>query len=108
MQQLYEIVLARAQRWPNAIALGAQEGLGWRTLDSRTLLANIDGVAAELAARGVVSGDRVVLWSPSGLRTPVYLFALWKLGAAAVPFDREAILASARRRKAALSEGDNG
>ena len=89
VKQLYEIVPRRAERWPNATALGAQEGLGWRTLDSRALLAQVDGLAAQLAERGVGCGDRVVLWTPSGLRTPVYLFAIWKLGAVAVPFDRD-------------------
>ncbi len=89
VQHLYELVRQRAQRWPGAVALGAQEGLGWRTLDSRTFLAQVDGLAQQLAERGVASGDRVVLWTPSGLRTPVYLFALWKLGAISVPFDRD-------------------
>src|SRR5581483_5436626 len=28
-------------------------------------------------------------WLPNEWRTPVYLFALWKLGAIVVPFDRE-------------------
>jgi cation transport ATPase-like protein/AMP-binding enzyme len=49
----------------------------------------VDRLAAELAAHGVRPGDRVVLWLPSHWRTPVYLFALWKLGAVVVPFDRE-------------------
>jgi long-chain acyl-CoA synthetase len=89
VQHLFELVSQRAQRWPNAIALGAQEGLGWRTLDSRALLAQVDGLAQQLAERGVTPADRVVLWTPSGLGTPVYLFALWKLGAIAVPFDRD-------------------
>jgi long-chain acyl-CoA synthetase len=89
VEQLYDIVRQRAARFPSAVALGAQDGLGWRTLDSRALLAHVDGVAAELTNRGVRSGDRVVLWAPSGLRTPVYLFALWRLGAIAVPFDRD-------------------
>src|SRR5258708_19335128 len=88
-KQLYQILVHRAQPFPHSIALGAEEGLGWRTLDSRELLGLVDGLAADLAQRGVHAGDRVVLWSPSGLRTPIYLFALWKLGAVVVPFDRE-------------------
>ena len=86
---LYPILQERAARWPSAIALGAQEGLRWRTLDSRQLLGHVDRLALDLAARGVGAGDRVVLWAPSGLRTPAYLFALWKLGAIAVPFDKD-------------------
>src|SRR6266567_3190309 len=89
LAHLYDVLLQRAERFPRSIALGAQEGLGWRTLDSRELLALVDGLAADLAQRGVQAGDRVVVWSPSGLRTPVYLFALWKLGAIVVPFDRD-------------------
>ena len=30
-----------------------------------------------------------MLWVPNQWRTPIYLFALWKLGAVVVPFDRE-------------------
>ena len=89
LAHLYQILQLRAERFPSAIALGAEEGLRWRTLDSRQLLEHVDGLAADLAERGVGNGDRVVLWAPSGLRTPTYLFALWKLGAIVVPFDRE-------------------
>ncbi|MFN8524349.1 MAG: AMP-binding protein [Chloroflexota bacterium] len=86
---LYELVVERARRYPDAIALGSQQGLAWRTLNSRELLAATDALARELADRGVLEGDRVVLWMPSDWRTPVYHFALWKLGAIVVPFDRE-------------------
>src|SRR5829696_1615013 len=86
---LYELVRERAAAYPSATALGAQEGLGWHTLTSLDLLALTDRLADELAAMGVQDGDRVVLWTPSHWRTPVYLFALWKLGAIVVPFDRE-------------------
>jgi long-chain acyl-CoA synthetase len=103
--QLYEILVERVERWPFATALGADEGLRWRSVDSRELLALVDGVAADLADRGVKSGDRIVVWSPSGIRTPVYLFAIWKLGAIVVPFDKDmnpsaarAILASVEPR----------
>ncbi len=105
MQQLYEVVRERARRYPSSVALGAEEGLRWRTVDSRQLLALIDGAANDLAARGVTCGDRVVLWTPSGIRTPVFLFAIWKLGAIVVPFDKDmnpqaatAILASVEPR----------
>jgi len=86
----YDLLLDRAARHPDAPALGAQQGLGWKTITSRQLLDLTDRLAAELAAEhGVQPGDRVVLWAPNHWRTPVYLFALWKLGAVAVPFDRE-------------------
>ncbi|MCA1648064.1 MAG: AMP-binding protein, partial [Chloroflexi bacterium] len=89
LAHLYQILQTRAQRFPTSIALGAAGGLRWRTLDSRQLLAQVDGLAVELVEHGIRAGDRVVLWSPSGLRTPIYLFALWKLGAIVVPFDRD-------------------
>src|SRR4051812_27730106 len=86
---LYEIVRQRAATAPEAIALGGQQGLLWKTIDSTQLLDLIDKLADELAVRGVGNGDRVILWLPNGWQTPTYLFACWKLGAIVVPFDRE-------------------
>jgi hypothetical protein len=86
---LYELLVARAARYPAEPALGGQQGIGWRTLNSTDLLRAVDVLAAELGELGVAEGDRVVLWLPNHWRTPVYLFALWKLGAIPVPFDRE-------------------
>jgi long-chain acyl-CoA synthetase len=89
VRNLYELLERRATRYPLAAAVGGQEGLSWRTLTSRDLLGLVDRLAAELAGLGVSSGDRVVVWLPNHWRTPVYLFAAWKLGAIVVPFDRE-------------------
>ena len=86
---LYELLRQRAERYPDAVAIGGQHGLVWKTLTSRELLELVDRLAEELAALGVSEGDRVVYWLPNHWRTPVYLFATWKLGAIAVPFDRE-------------------
>src|SRR5579883_2062983 len=97
LTHLYQIVQRRAALYPDAIALGAQDGLGWQTVTSRALLALTDRLAVELAALGVREGDRVVLWLPSHWRTPIYHFALWKLGAIVVPFDREMNTAAAER-----------
>jgi long-chain acyl-CoA synthetase len=66
-------------------------------LSSRELLDLVDRTACELAKRGVRQGDRVVVWMPNHWRTPVFLFALWKLGAIVVPFDREMNAESAER-----------
>jgi long-chain acyl-CoA synthetase len=96
-RHLYEIVQDRARRWPAATTLGSQQGLRWHTLDSQELLRLVDGAATELAARGVVPGDRVVTWLPSHWRTPVFYFAFWKLGAILVPFDREMNPTAAQR-----------
>ena len=86
---LYELIQRRAADFSDAIAVGGQEDLAWKTIDSRAMVDLVDRLAMELAATGVTEGDRVVLWVPNQWRTPVYLFALWKLGAVAVPFDRE-------------------
>lgn len=87
---LYELVRERARRYPTAVAVGSQHGLGWKTLTSEELLAAVDALAGELAAHLAVGpGDRVVVWAPNAWQTPAYFFALWKLGAIVVPFDRE-------------------
>ena len=86
---LYDVVRQRAASMPTAIALGSQQGLLWKTVDSQQLLDLTDRLADELAARGVGEGDRVITWLPSSWQTPIYLFACWKLGAIVVPFDRE-------------------
>jgi long-chain acyl-CoA synthetase len=89
LTHVYQIVRERAERYPAAIAVGGQSGLAWRALTSRELLGMVNQVASQLAAHDVSEGDRVVVWAPNHWRLPVYLFALWKLGAIVVPFDRE-------------------
>jgi long-chain acyl-CoA synthetase len=79
----------RAAHHPDAVAIGGQQGLVWKTLTSRELLVLVDQLAEELRDLGVGEGDRVVFWMPNHWRTPIYFFAVWKLGAIAVPFDRE-------------------
>jgi long-chain acyl-CoA synthetase len=89
LTHVYQIVRDRAERYPTAVALGGEAGLTWRTLTSRQLLDLVDQLTAQLAVLEIAEGDRVVLWAPNHWRLPVYLFALWKLGAIVVPFDRE-------------------
>jgi long-chain acyl-CoA synthetase len=89
LTHLYDLIRQRAATYPWTIALGGQRRLAWRTVSSEELLGLVDGLADELAERGVRAGERVVLWAPNAWQTPVYLFALWKLGAVVVPFDRE-------------------
>jgi long-chain acyl-CoA synthetase len=96
LTHVYQIVRERAERYPTTV-VGGQHGLAWKTLPGGELLYLADLVAGQLAARGVGQGDRVVLWVPNHWRTPVYLFALWKLGAVVVPFDREMNPESAAR-----------
>jgi acyl-CoA synthetase (AMP-forming)/AMP-acid ligase II len=70
LAHLYDLVRRRAETYPTAIAVGGQQGLVWRTLDSRELLALVDRLADELAVEGVRDGDPVVLWAPNHWRTP--------------------------------------
>jgi long-chain acyl-CoA synthetase len=89
LTNLADLVNQRAERFPDAVAFGAQQDLTWKTINSADVLRMAESLASELAGMGVRRGDRVVLWMPNHWRTPIYLFALWKLGAIAVPFDRE-------------------
>ncbi len=89
LAHLYEVVRQRAETAPSTVALGGQQGLAWKTVTGQQLLELVDELADDLAGRGVKAGDRVVLWLPNEWRTPVYLFALWKLGAVVVTFDLE-------------------
>src|SRR5262252_897902 len=84
-KRLSDLIQRRATRSPSTPAIGGQQGLRWKVLTSSKLLKLVDRLAAELATFGVGAGDRVVLWVPNSWRTPVYLFALWKLGAIVVP-----------------------
>jgi long-chain acyl-CoA synthetase len=86
---LYELIQQRGRIDPTGVALGGQQGLAWKTITSRELVELVDRLAEELTSRGVRESDRVVLWVPNHWQTPIYLFAIWKLGAIAVPFDRE-------------------
>ncbi|MHB1134141.1 MAG: AMP-binding protein [Chloroflexota bacterium] len=97
IEHLYQILQERVARYPDAVALGSQEGEAWRTLDSRQLLAAVEALAAELAVLGVREGDRVAIWAPSSWRAPTYFFAAWRLGAVVVPFDKEVNAESATR-----------
>jgi long-chain acyl-CoA synthetase len=97
LTHLYELVRQRAETYPTVVALGGQRRLGWKTVTSEELLGLADRLAGELAALGVGQGHRVVLWVPNQWLTSMYLFALWKLGAVVVPFDREMNPESAAR-----------
>jgi long-chain acyl-CoA synthetase len=56
--------------------------VGYAELERRS-----GGVAAELRARGVGAGDRVALLLPNGPAFVASLFAIWSLGAVAVPLN---------------------
>jgi long-chain acyl-CoA synthetase len=89
-------ILARCARLPKVTVVGGQERLRWMNLDGLGFQTRVEALAADLAARGVKEGDRVVIWVPEGWRTPALFTAIWRIGAIVVPFDREMNLDSAR------------
>lgn len=70
-----------AARDPRAPALIT----GRATLDRGTLLERIGRRAAAMAARGVVRGQRVALYTDDDLELILSLYAAWSLGAVAMP-----------------------
>ena len=54
-------------------------------IDHGTLRDRVDAVATVLGDAGVGAGERVLLLLPNHATTPVVLFAVWRLGAVAVP-----------------------
>ncbi|MEX1162791.1 MAG: AMP-binding protein [Nitriliruptor sp.] len=58
-----------------------------RTTSFVDLRDRVDRVATALAAAGIGAGDRVLVALPLGEPAPVVLFAVWRLGAVAVPVD---------------------
>ena len=48
---LYDVLRRRRWTHPDAVALGGQDGLIWRSINSQDLLALVDSLADELATR---------------------------------------------------------
>jgi len=76
---VYGLFAMRARTRPQALALVS----GPERLDYRTLLARVDQVAADLAGRGVVRGDRVAILSENTIHYTAVQLACAKLGAMA-------------------------
>jgi clorobiocin biosynthesis protein CloN4 len=80
---LHQLVIESAARYPLRVAVAGPEGaLSYDELDRRA-----DALAHELAARGVVRGDRVVIWAEKSPFVIVAMQAVLRLGAAYVPLD---------------------
>ncbi|WP_018699315.1 class I adenylate-forming enzyme family protein [Amorphus coralli] len=79
--RLEKILLDHCERTPDKIALVC----GDRSLSFGDLGRSIRSVANGLLARGVGSGDRVVLYLPNGIELVEALFACFAVGAMAVP-----------------------
>jgi acyl-CoA synthetase (AMP-forming)/AMP-acid ligase II len=74
-----------AARWPDRTAVAISGTTGTRRWTFAELLGRVEAVAADLAARGVRPGDRVVAQLPNRVELLVLIMASWHLGAVAVP-----------------------
>jgi acyl-CoA synthetase (AMP-forming)/AMP-acid ligase II len=75
-----------AARWPDRTAIVlAGEATPSERHTFAGLLGSVDAVAADLAARGVHAGDRVLAQLPNSTDLLVLILAAWRLGAIAVP-----------------------
>jgi acyl-CoA synthetase (AMP-forming)/AMP-acid ligase II len=75
-----------AARWPDRVALAiAATGRATEHYTFDALHGRVQAVAADLADRGVRSGDRVVAQLPNRIELLVVILAAWQLGAVAVP-----------------------
>jgi len=75
-----------AARWPDRTALAiAAPGRPTEHYTFAVLHGRVRAAAADLAARGVRPGDRVVAQLPNRIELLVVLLAAWQLGAVAVP-----------------------
>lgn len=80
-ETLYGLLARHAAERPAAAAL--QDGD--RLLTFAEVLAWVDGVAADLRARGLVGGDRVSLWMPNRVEAVVLMLACSREGFACNP-----------------------
>jgi acyl-CoA synthetase (AMP-forming)/AMP-acid ligase II len=68
---IYALVRAQAERTPEKFAVRDR----FRRMTYRELVAAVDGLAADLAQRGLKSGQRVLVWLPSRIESAVALLA---------------------------------
>src|SRR5258708_39650762 len=68
---VYALIRANAARAPQKVAIRCRD----RDLTYRELLILVDAFASDLAAKGVLAGQRVAVWLPSRIETVVALLA---------------------------------
>jgi acyl-CoA synthetase (AMP-forming)/AMP-acid ligase II len=78
---VYALVRAHAERTPDRIAVRSAH----HDLTYRTLLMHVDAFAADLASKGVISGQRVAVWLPSRPETVIALLACSRNGYVCCP-----------------------
>src|SRR5580704_13716189 len=78
---IYSLVRDHARRAPDRLALRERT----RRVDYAGLLDTADALAADLAARGVRPGERVLVWLPSRIESVVALLACSRNGYVCCP-----------------------
>ncbi|MDO8878409.1 MAG: class I adenylate-forming enzyme family protein [Pseudolabrys sp.] len=80
-QTVYALVQTHAERTPDKVAVRSSQS----ALTYRQLLLAADTLAADLAERGVIAGQRVAVWLPSRLDTVIALVACSRNGYVCCP-----------------------
>lgn len=77
--RLHDFLLDGAMRRPDSIALHAFDSGEVRSFAAA--VADMERIAAALAALGVVPGDRVGLFAPNRIEYPLAMLGIWRTGA---------------------------
>jgi len=106
---VYSLVAAHATKTPNRVAIRSR----YRDLTYRELVALVDAFATDLAAKGVIAGQRVAVWLPSRTETIVALLACSRNGYVCCPslhrdHTVDEIIALAKRMRAAALVAEEG
>ena len=80
-ETVYALVKAHAERTPNRTAIRSRD----RDLTYRDLVVLVDAFASDLAARGVLAGERIAVWLPTRIETIVALLACSRKGYVCCP-----------------------
>ncbi len=82
---LATLVAGNAERFPNRAVYAVRTGEGWRDVTASQFNEQVRSAARGLIARGVEAGEPVAILSPTRYEWTVLDFALWSIGAFAVP-----------------------
>jgi len=89
VQTIDQLIHDSCQKHPDRVALRHKTGGIWRDLTYRTLWSTIESLAAGLSAQGLSRGGHAALLAPSSPRWVEAYLAILRLGAVAVPIDKE-------------------
>ena len=88
MESFYDLFKAASVRYPASAIHFPDEG---KHFSYAEFLAGVDACADELSALGIGRGDRVALYGQNTSYWMQYFFALFKLGAVAVPLNSKSV-----------------